>query len=104
MFVFSKEKIDILRVLGAEVTTVPVVAFTDPNNYNHHVFIRRRCYLLGRMMFVFYRQDVMLNNMKIQSGQINLIIELIDMVITLQQVLKFGPKQVNADNNNGIKC
>jgi hypothetical protein len=25
-------------VLGAEVTTVPVVAFTDPNNYNHHVF------------------------------------------------------------------
>ncbi|CAF0927047.1 unnamed protein product [Rotaria sordida] len=32
----SKEKIDILRVLGAEVTTVPVVPITDPNNYNHH--------------------------------------------------------------------
>ncbi|CAM4796225.1 unnamed protein product [Rotaria magnacalcarata] len=32
----SKEKIDILRVLGAQVTTVPVVPFNDPNNYNHH--------------------------------------------------------------------
>ncbi|CAF1103956.1 unnamed protein product [Adineta ricciae] len=31
----SKEKIDLLRLLGAKVTTVPVVAFTDPNNYNH---------------------------------------------------------------------
>jgi hypothetical protein len=39
MFVFLKEKIDVLRLLGAEVTTVPVVAFTDPNNYNHHVII-----------------------------------------------------------------
>ncbi|CAF1118425.1 unnamed protein product [Rotaria sp. Silwood1] len=33
---FKCEKIDILRVLGAEVTTVPVVPITDPNNYNHH--------------------------------------------------------------------
>lgn len=41
-FSLSKEKIDILRVLGAEVTTVPVVAFTDPNNYNHHVSFRER--------------------------------------------------------------
>ncbi|CAF1171176.1 unnamed protein product [Adineta steineri] len=32
----SKAKIDILRLLGAEVTTVPVVPITDPNNYNHH--------------------------------------------------------------------
>lgn len=32
-----KEKIDILRILGAEVTTVPVVPITDPNNYNHQV-------------------------------------------------------------------
>ena len=39
MFIFLKEKIDVLRLLGAEVTTVPVVAFTDPNNYNHHVII-----------------------------------------------------------------
>jgi len=31
----SKEKIDILKVLGAEVTTVPVVPITDPKNYNH---------------------------------------------------------------------
>ena len=35
----EQEKIDILRVLGAHVTTVPVVPITDPNNYNHHVKI-----------------------------------------------------------------
>lgn len=32
----SKEKIDILKTLGAQVTTVPVVPFTDPKNYNHY--------------------------------------------------------------------
>eukprot|EP00128_Syssomonas_multiformis_P008801 Colp12_sorted_trinity150504_noHs@28217 len=31
----SKEKIDLLRLLGADVRPVPAVAFTDPNNYNH---------------------------------------------------------------------
>ncbi|XP_055344331.1 uncharacterized protein LOC129592346 [Paramacrobiotus metropolitanus] len=31
----SAEKIDILRTLGAEVTTVPVVPWSDENNYNH---------------------------------------------------------------------
>ncbi|XP_002731578.1 uncharacterized protein LOC100377160 [Saccoglossus kowalevskii] len=31
----SKEKIDLLRSLGADVRPVPAVAFTDPNNYNH---------------------------------------------------------------------
>jgi len=41
---FIKEKIDILRVLGAQVTTVPVVPITDPNNYNHHVFIERKLF------------------------------------------------------------
>jgi cysteine synthase A len=30
-----KEKIDLLRALGADVRPVPAVAFTDPNNYNH---------------------------------------------------------------------
>jgi hypothetical protein len=42
---FLKEKIDLLRVLGAEVTTVPVVPFTDPKNYNHHVFFERGKFL-----------------------------------------------------------
>uniref|UniRef100_A0A2C9JNJ2 Cysteine synthase 1 n=1 Tax=Biomphalaria glabrata TaxID=6526 RepID=A0A2C9JNJ2_BIOGL len=32
----SQEKIDILRTLGAEVTTVPVCPWDNPNNYNHH--------------------------------------------------------------------
>ncbi|CAL1535504.1 unnamed protein product, partial [Lymnaea stagnalis] len=32
----SQEKIDCLRTLGAEVTTVPVCPWNDPNNYNHH--------------------------------------------------------------------
>ncbi|XP_003389083.2 PREDICTED: cysteine synthase 1-like [Amphimedon queenslandica] len=31
----SKEKIDALRVLGAEVFPVPAVPFDNPNNYNH---------------------------------------------------------------------
>jgi len=31
----SQEKIDLLRVLGADVRPVPAVPFTDPNNYNH---------------------------------------------------------------------
>ncbi|KAI9183210.1 Cysteine synthase 1 [Blastocladiella emersonii ATCC 22665] len=31
----SQEKIDTLRMLGAEVHTVPVKPFTDPDNYNH---------------------------------------------------------------------
>lgn len=31
----SKNKIETLRLLGAEVYSVPAVAFTDPENYNH---------------------------------------------------------------------
>lgn len=31
----SAEKIEYLRLLGAEIHQFPVVAFTDPNNYNH---------------------------------------------------------------------
>ncbi|GAU94247.1 hypothetical protein RvY_06058 [Ramazzottius varieornatus] len=31
----SIEKVEILKNLGAEVTSVPVAPFTDPNNYNH---------------------------------------------------------------------
>ena len=31
----SQNKIETLRLLGAEVHPVPAVAFTDPENYNH---------------------------------------------------------------------
>ena len=31
----SQEKIDLLRMLGAEVYPVPAVPFEDPSNYNH---------------------------------------------------------------------
>ncbi|CAB3989856.1 cysteine synthase 1-like [Paramuricea clavata] len=31
----SQEKIDMLRVLGADVRPVPAVAYDNPNNYNH---------------------------------------------------------------------
>ena len=31
----SQEKIDLLRLLGAEVYPVPAVAFENPENYNH---------------------------------------------------------------------
>jgi cysteine synthase A len=31
----SAEKIEYLRILGAEISQFPVVPFTDPNNYNH---------------------------------------------------------------------
>ena len=31
----SQEKIDALRVLGADVRPVPAVAYDDPMNYNH---------------------------------------------------------------------
>lgn len=36
----SKEKIDLLKWLGAEVHAVPAVPFTDPMNYNHQA---KRC-------------------------------------------------------------
>ena len=32
-----QEKIDALRVLGADVRPVPAVAFDNPQNYNHQV-------------------------------------------------------------------
>jgi cysteine synthase A len=93
MFIFVKEKIDVLRLLGAQVTTVPVVAFTDPNNYNHHVFILKKYFLEDRMIDL-YRLSVMLNNMKILYGQINLIIERIEMDIIKQPDRRSGHKQV----------
>jgi cysteine synthase A len=31
----SREKIDLLRILGADVRPVPAVPFEDPRNYNH---------------------------------------------------------------------
>ena len=33
----AQEKIDALKVLGADVYTVPVAPFENPNNYNHQV-------------------------------------------------------------------
>jgi cysteine synthase A len=35
LMVQSQEKIDLLRMLGAEVYPVPAVAFENPENYNH---------------------------------------------------------------------
>jgi hypothetical protein len=34
-FIKSQEKIDLLRMLGAEVHPVPAVAYENPKNYNH---------------------------------------------------------------------
>lgn len=31
----SQEKVDLLRILGADVRPVPAVPFDDPQNYNH---------------------------------------------------------------------
>ena len=36
---FFKEKIDVLKTLGADVHPVPAVPFYDPMNYNHQVII-----------------------------------------------------------------
>ena len=36
---FFKEKIDVLKTLGADVHPVPAVPFDDPMNYNHQVII-----------------------------------------------------------------
>jgi cysteine synthase len=33
----SQEKIDALRVLGADVRPVPAVPYDNPDNYNHKV-------------------------------------------------------------------
>lgn len=33
--VYFQEKIEVLETLGAEVRPVPVVPWTDPDNYNH---------------------------------------------------------------------
>ena len=33
----SQEKIDALKMLGADVRPVPVVPYSDPMNYNHQV-------------------------------------------------------------------
>lgn len=37
--VFLQEKVDALRVLGADVRPVPAVPFDNPDNYNHQVMI-----------------------------------------------------------------
>ena len=34
---FFQEKIDVLKVLGADVRPVPAVPFDNPENYNHQV-------------------------------------------------------------------
>ena len=34
----NQEKIDALKVLGADVRPVPAVPFDDPDNYNHQVW------------------------------------------------------------------
>ena len=36
--VYVQEKVDTLRLLGAEVRQVPAVAWSDDNNYNHQVY------------------------------------------------------------------
>ena len=72
----EQEKIDILRVLGAQVTTVPVVPITDPNNYNHHVTMcssnEARLRQPARRST---RHGATLKNTKIQYGPINSIIK-----------------------------
>ena len=37
VFLFIQEKIDALKVLGADVRPVPAVPFDNPENYNHQV-------------------------------------------------------------------
>ena len=44
-----QEKIDSLRLLGAEVISVPVVPFTDPAHYNHQA--RRYAEKLGNAVW-----------------------------------------------------
>ena len=34
-----QEKINLLKVLGADVRPVPAVPFDDPDNYNHQVYV-----------------------------------------------------------------
>jgi cysteine synthase len=43
----SKEKIDLLKWLGAEVIPVPAVPWENPANYNHQA---KRCETIGRRM------------------------------------------------------
>ena len=40
MFLVFQEKIDALKVLGADVRPVPAVPFDNPDNYNHQVCVR----------------------------------------------------------------
>lgn len=44
----SQEKIDALRMLGADVRPVPVAPFTDPANYNHQVLTEYDIYPILR--------------------------------------------------------
>merc|ERR1711939_75367 len=46
----SQEKIDLLRMLGAEVNPVPAVAFENPQNYNHQA--RRHAESMGNAVWV----------------------------------------------------
>lgn len=50
----SQGKIDLLRLLGAEVYPVPAVAFDNPDNYNHQA--RRHAERLGRGHAVWTNQ------------------------------------------------
>ena len=39
VFLVFQEKIDALKVLGADVRPVPAVPFDNPDNYNHQVCV-----------------------------------------------------------------
>ena len=45
----SQEKIDLLRMLGAEVYPVPAVAYENPANYNHQArdFAKKLDFIAG---------------------------------------------------------
>lgn len=56
-----QEKIDALRVLGAEVYPVPAVPFDDPNNYNHQVneMIKLHVYIITGIIAFDNRSSLM---------------------------------------------
>ena len=43
--VVFQEKIDALKVLGADVRPVPAVPFDNPDNYNHQVCVHSPTYI-----------------------------------------------------------
>lgn len=72
IIVFLQEKVDALRVLGADVRPVPAVPFDNPDNYNHQVI--RNCAILLTQECVIVFLSVLVPRLPISESSVVLYV------------------------------